>query len=112
VEAKKVSIRGDFALGAAISLANPLAIAFWLGVGSTVISTGSTSPDPKDLLVFFAGFMLGALLWCFFMAGLIAWGRRFITPLFFRLVNLICGLALGLFAIKLLWNTILLLKGQ
>src|SRR5579859_1766695 len=33
-KAKASSIRGDFALGAAISLANPLPIAFWLGIGS------------------------------------------------------------------------------
>jgi chemosensory pili system protein ChpE len=111
VEAKEVGIRGDFALGAAISLANPLAIAFWLGIGSTVLPTGHTASGAKELLVFFAGFMSGSLLWCFFMAGLIAWGRRFITPLFFRFVNLACGFALGLFAIKLLWNTIMLLKG-
>jgi chemosensory pili system protein ChpE len=28
------------------------------------------------------------------------------------LVNLTCGLALGLLAIKLMWNTIIVLKGQ
>jgi len=111
-EAKSSSVRGDFALGAAISLANPLPLAFWLGIGSTVIATsGKASPDPQDLVVFLAGFLCSALLWCFFMAGLIAWGRRFVTPLFFRLVNLICGLALGFFALKLLWSTLLLLKG-
>ena len=107
--AKASNVRGDFALGAAISLINPLPIAFWLGIGTTVIAAGKASPDPKDLLVFFAGFICSALLWSFFMAGLIAWGQRFVTPLFFRLVNLICGLALGLFALKLLWSTIMLL---
>ena len=35
--------------------------------------------------------MAGAVLWCFFMAGLIAWGRQFITPTFFRRINLVCG---------------------
>lgn len=111
-EAKASSTRGDFALGAAISLANPLPIAFWLSIGSTVIATGGkASSDPQNLVVFLAGFLCSALLWCFFMAGLIAWGRRFVTPLFFRLVNLICGLALGFFALKLLWSTLLLLKG-
>ena len=110
-EAKASTVRGDFALGAALSLFNPLPIAFWLGIGSTVIATGKASPDPKDLLVFFAGFISSALLWCFFMSGLIAWGQRFVTPLFFLLVNLICGLALGFFALKLLWNTVMLLKG-
>jgi threonine/homoserine/homoserine lactone efflux protein len=110
--AKTLSTRGDFALGAAISLANPLPLAFWLGIGSTVITTGgTTAPDPRNLVVFLAGFLCSALLWCFFMAGLLAWGRRFVTPLFFRLLSLICGLALGFFALKLLWSTFLLLKG-
>ncbi len=112
-EAKSSSVRGDFALGAAISLANPLPLAFWLGIGSTVIATsGKAFPDPQDLVVFLAGFLCSALLWCFFMAGLIAWGRRFVTPLFFRLVNLICGLALGFFALKLLWSTLLSLIAE
>jgi chemosensory pili system protein ChpE/L-lysine exporter family protein LysE/ArgO len=110
-EAAKISnARGDFALGVALSLANPLPIAFWLGIGSTVIATGKNFFDLKDLLIFFAGFLSSALLWCFFMASLVAWGQRFITPLFFRLVNLICGLALGFFALKLLWSTLILLK--
>lgn len=111
-EVKSSRVSGDFALGAAISLANPLPIAFWLGIGSTVVATsGKASPDLHNLVVFLAGFLCSALLWCFFMAGLLAWGRRFVTPLFFRLVNLICGLALGFFALKLLWSTLLLLKG-
>lgn len=111
VEAKAAHARGDFALGAALSLANPGAIAFWLGIGSTMMATGKASSDPKDLVVFFAGFLSGALLWCFSLASLLAWGHRFVTPLFFRLVNLICGLALGFFALKLLWSTLMLLKG-
>lgn len=111
-EAKSSKVRGDFALGAALSLANPLPLAFWLGIGSNVASTsGSASPTPQSLAIFLMGFLSSAVLWCFFMAGLLAWGRRFVTPLFFRLVNLVCGLALGFFALKLFWNTFLLLKG-
>jgi chemosensory pili system protein ChpE len=110
-EAKSSNARGDFALGAAISLANPLPIAFWLSIGSTMISTGKASLDPQELLLFFTGFLSSALLWCFFMAALIAWGQRFVTPLLFRLINLICGLALGFFALRLLWSTLILLKG-
>jgi len=48
--------------------------------------------------------MAGAVLWCFFMAGLIAWGRQFITPTFFRRINLVCGLFLGYFAVQLVWS--------
>lgn len=111
-EAKSASVCGDFALGAAISLANPLPMAFWLSIGSTVVVTsGKASPDLQNLVVFLAGFLCSALLWCFFMASLLAWGRRFVTPLFFRLVNLMCSCTLGFFALKLLWSALLLLKG-
>ena len=110
-EAKATQVRGDFALGAVLSLANPGAIAFWLGIGSSVMATGKGTLALRDLLVFLAGFLCGALLWSVSLASLLAWGRHFVTPRFFRLVNLICGLALGLFALKLLWSTLLLLKG-
>ena len=111
VQAQATPVHGDFILGAVLSLANPGAIAFWLGIGSTVIAAGQGSPGLKDLFVFLPGFLFGALLWCISLASLLAWGQRFVTPLFFRFVNLICGLALGFFALKLLWNTLILLKG-
>ncbi|GCE06088.1 LysE family transporter [Dictyobacter aurantiacus] len=109
-EAKDTSAHGDFVLGAALSLANPLPIAFWLGIGNTIVSSnGRATPDPWSLEVFLTGFLCSALLWCFFMSGLIAWGRRFVTPLFFRLVNFVCGLALVFFALKLCWILLSLL---
>lgn len=102
----------DLTLGITLSLANPLPVAFWLGIGSTMMATGAATFEPLDLLVFFAGFLSSALLWSVFLAGLLAWGQRFISPLFFRIVNLICGLALGIFTVKLLWSTIMLMRGN
>lgn len=107
---KTTRAQKDLTLGIALSLANPLPVAFWLGIGSTVIATGAATFEPLTLLVFFAGFIASALLWSIFLAALLAWGQRFITPLFFRIVNLVCGLALGVFAVKLLWATMMLLK--
>ena len=110
-ETKAANVRGDFALGAALTLANPFPVVFWLSVLPTLIATGQVSFDLKEIMVFFAGFLVSALLWSVFMSGMIAWGRRFVTPVFFRLVNLVCGLSLGFFALKLLWSTLILLKG-
>jgi chemosensory pili system protein ChpE len=101
------SNRGDFANGAFLSLGNPLNIVFWTGLGTTVFASIPGSPQPIDFAVFFAGFLSGALLWCFFMAGLVAWGRRFVTTTFFRFVNFSCGIALGFFALQLGWNLLL-----
>jgi threonine/homoserine/homoserine lactone efflux protein len=95
------SHRGDFTNGAFLSLGNPMNIVFWTGLGTTVFASISGRPQPADFAVFFAGFLSGAVLWCFIMAAIVAWGRRFVTPTFFRWVNFACGLALGFFAIQL-----------
>ncbi|HJS19064.1 MAG TPA: LysE family transporter [Anaerolineales bacterium] len=102
--AGSASHRGDFANGAFLSLGNPMNIVFWTGLGTTIFASISRAPQPLDLAVFFAGFLSGAILWCFFMAGLVAWGRRFVTQNFFRWVNLVCGIALGFFALQLGWS--------
>jgi len=99
--------RGTFALGAALTLANPFPVVFWLSVLPTVIATGQGVLDVKAVAAFFVGFLSSALLWAVAMAGLIAWGQRFVTPTFLRLVNLGCGLALGFFAFRLLWSLLL-----
>jgi chemosensory pili system protein ChpE len=100
------SRRGDFANGAVLSLGNPLNIVFWTGLGTSVFASLSESPQPIHFAIFFAGFLGGAVIWCFFMAGLVAWGRKFVTPTFFRWVNFSCGLALGYFALQLGWKLV------
>jgi len=100
------SNRGDFSTGAFLSLGNPMNIVFWTGLGTTVFASLSGKPEPIHFVIFFAGFLSGAVLWCFVMAGLIAWGRKFVTATFFRWVNLTCGIALGYFAVQLGWNLV------
>ena len=96
-----VSAHGDFASGAFLSLGNPLNIVFRTGLGTTVFASIAGKPQPIHFAIFFAGFLAGAILWCFFMAGLVAWGKQWMTPKFFRWVNLTCGLVLIYFAIQL-----------
>ena len=98
--------RGDFANGAFLSLGNPLNVVFWTGLGTTVFASISGNPQPIHFTIFFSGFLSGAVLWCFFMAGLVAWGRRFVNITFFRWVNLTCGIALGFFALQLSWKLV------
>jgi chemosensory pili system protein ChpE len=95
---------GDFSTGAFLSLGNPMNIVFWTGLGTTVFASISGKPEPVHFAIFFAGFLFGAIVWSFVMAGLVAWGRKFVTPAFFRGVNLICGIALGYFALQLGWK--------
>ena len=100
---------GDFTTGAVVSLTNPFAVAFWLGVGGAMAAVGVADPRPAHFAVFFAGFMLGAVAWCFFISALIGWGRRLLSASFFRWVNLLAGLALGYFGLRLLVSTVGLL---
>lgn len=97
------SARGDFATGVVFGLANPVGLAFWSGLGSSVVASGATG---WQFVFFFAGFFLGAVLWCFAISAAIRWGRRWIHPRLFRWINALCGLALGFFGVRVLWTTL------
>jgi threonine/homoserine/homoserine lactone efflux protein len=102
-EAQSTSIRGrgDFATGAFFGLANPVGLAFWSGLGSSAVALGATG---WGLLYFFAGFFVGACVWCFGLSTLLGWGRRWVRPNLFRLVSALCGLFLGYLGLRLLWT--------
>lgn len=92
---------GDFAAGAALSLSNPQNVAFWLGVGGGAVA--ALGPNRHHLLVvFFVAFMLACVAWCFFMAGMIGWGRKYLSVRFYRWINLGCGIAMAYFGVALL----------
>ncbi len=94
--------RGDFATGTFFGLANPVGLAFWSGIGSGVAAMGISG---AGYAFFFAGFFIGASLWCVGLSLLLGVGRRWVRPGIFRFVNAVCGLVLGYFGIKLLWTT-------
>lgn len=103
-QGETITYGGDFTTGAFLSLSNPLALGFWLGVGGAIGAAGIAAPRQAHFAVFFAGFMLACLIWCFFVAGLAAGRQRFVRPAFFRLANGGGALALALFGLKLLWE--------
>jgi threonine/homoserine/homoserine lactone efflux protein len=94
--------RGDFATGIVFGLANPVGLAFWSGVGSSVVASGVTG---IQFVIFFAGFFVGAVTWCVLISIGVHWGRRWLRPAMFRWINLLCGLALGFLGIRVLWTT-------
>jgi threonine/homoserine/homoserine lactone efflux protein len=107
--AQRPSQRNDFTTGMLLSLANPFAIAFWLGIGSSVIAANldpTMQVQPIHLIVFFSGFMLGVLAWMLLFCVVVGWGRRYLKPPLFRLINAICGLVLLLFGAQLAWSTL------
>ena len=97
------STQGDFATGIVFGLANPLGLAFWSGLGSSIMAAGATG---WQFIFFFAGFFLGAVLWCLGISAIIHWGRKRVHPALFRWVNVLCGLVLGYFGLRLLWITV------
>ncbi|MEO6889999.1 MAG: LysE family transporter [Ktedonobacteraceae bacterium] len=94
--------RGDFATGVVFGLANPVGLAFWSGLGSSVVASGGVG---MQFALFFGGFFIGATLWCVAISVCIRWGRRWLRPAMFHWMNALCGLALGYFGIRVLWIT-------
>ncbi len=96
------SSHGDLTVGALISLTNPYAVAFWLGIGGALSFTGLARPTLFDFGTFFAGFMIAALSWCILLSATVGYARSVVKPIIFRLINFLCGLALLFFEIRLL----------
>lgn len=93
--------QGAFRSGMAISLANPLAIGYWLSIGSTLMATGLAGATPAQTVVFALGFVAGTLAWAFIMAAGVRWSKRLINPTLFRALNFVCGAALLIFGLTL-----------
>jgi chemosensory pili system protein ChpE len=94
--------RGALGTGMAMSLANPWNVVYWSGAAGGVSGALGDRAGASALVVFFTGFMLASLVWCFVCAGAIAGLRRALPPVAVRGVELLCGLALLVFAALLL----------
>lgn len=99
VEMEKRIGAGDFLAGALLSLTSPTSLIYWLALGGSLSVVGISSPHASDYALFLCGFLLGCLLWCVVFSCVVAWGRRLLSPLAVRIVNVICGIILGAAAI-------------
>jgi threonine/homoserine/homoserine lactone efflux protein len=97
---------GDFMTGALLSLGNPFQVAFWLSIGATTIAAIAPNPQAIHYIVFMFGFELAAVLWCFFFAYAVAYGRKYVTPRTFRAIEVICCVFLAYVGLNLLWSTL------
>ncbi|MBI5564914.1 MAG: LysE family transporter [Chloroflexi bacterium] len=95
------SARGAFRTGMAISIANPMAIGYWLSVGGALVAAGISGTSPAQTASFAGGFVAGTLAWAFIMAAVVRFSKRLINPTLFRAVNFACGLALVVFGVML-----------
>ena len=94
-----VAVEQAFATGAAMSVASPYALPFWIAVSGSLSGYGVSSAGALGYTVFSATFMLTCVAFALVAAGAISWGRRFLRPRFFFAVDLVGGLlfvAIGL----------------
>lgn len=95
-----------FVAGAMLSLANPQNITAWLGMSGTIIGLGFLNPQPMHLAVFFAGFMIAQVCWCFFFATVVEYGRRVLNQQVYRWINMTCAVFLAYLGVALLVQTL------
>jgi chemosensory pili system protein ChpE len=93
--------KGAFRSGLWISMANPMAVGYWLGVGGTLVAAGVVGESLPQTTAFVAGFVTAVFLWAFVMALAVRFGRQWMTPALFRLVTFACGLTLIVFGLSL-----------
>jgi threonine/homoserine/homoserine lactone efflux protein len=93
--------KGAFRSGMAISIANPMAIGYWLSIGGTLVVTGVAGQSGGQTASFVFGFVAGTFLWAFIMALAVRFGKQILHPNLFRLINFGCGAALMIFGITL-----------
>lgn len=94
-----------FVAGALLSLSNPQNITAWLGMSGVIVGLGFLDPEPLHVLVFFSGFMIAQLCWCFFFATVVEFGRRLLSQRLFRWINLVCAAFLAYMGVSLLLQT-------
>jgi len=95
-----------FVAGAMLSLSNPQNITAWLGMSGTIIGLGFLDPEPIHLVVFFAGFMIAQVCWCFFYATVVEYGRRLLNQRSYRWINMACAVFLAYLGCALLVQTV------
>ena len=103
INAKQSS--GDYAVGAGLSLSNPINITYWAGLGGTITALGIDDVTGRAFLVFLGGFMTSSVLWCVICAGFIGMTRHMVSQRAWVAINVLCGLGLGYFAVMVVVRT-------
>jgi threonine/homoserine/homoserine lactone efflux protein len=63
--------QGALKKGMALSLTNPQNIAYWAAMGGAMGTVGVAHPGAADYAIFFAGFMVASVVWCFVCAAVV-----------------------------------------
>ncbi|WKB52442.1 LysE family transporter [Eleftheria terrae] len=79
--------------GVLLSVTNPQNVAYWAALGSAMGAVGVARPTAAHYGVFFAGFMLSSILWCFICAALVDRVFRSVGQHWARLTYRACAVA-------------------
>jgi len=90
-----------YSIGVAMMATNPLSMAAWLSFSSVV--SGSAANDPWAYLWLALGVPAGCATWVVCISSALHFGRRFVNLPILRAVNVIGGLVLCGFGLRLLW---------
>lgn len=96
----------DLLLGALLSLTNPFAVLFWLGIGGGLL-VGDVSISPLlSAAIAVGAIVLAKLLWSVALASAATYGRRLVCSSAFRWINVAVGVCMALGGIGLWWQTV------
>lgn len=85
--------RGPEAAGIALSLSNPYWLLWWATIGLNYAAL-ALQRGASGLAAFYAGHISSDLVWYSAVAAAVAAGRRWCPPRVYRIVIVVCGLAL------------------
>ena len=86
--------QGALKKGMALSLTNPQNIAYWAAMGGAMGAVGVAHPGAADYAVFFAGFMVASVVWCFVCAAVVDRVFRRLGARWARFTYRLCAVAL------------------
>jgi threonine/homoserine/homoserine lactone efflux protein len=98
--ASLASVRGDLLAGLTLSVANPLAMTFWLSIGGGILVNGH--PTVMHMLVGTSGFLLAVLGCSVLIAGVAAWCGQLLTPRRLRWSNMAVAATFAVFGVAML----------
>jgi chemosensory pili system protein ChpE len=93
-----LSARGPFLAGLGLGLANPWAVAFWLGVGGTFAAAGLGAASAADYAAFLVAYVAGLSTYSITVAAVVGLGHRRLERRWLRIAEGVAAGALLLFA--------------
>jgi len=105
-KALQPSRHADLRLGALLSLANPLAIVFWLSIGGALLPASTLTAQLPSVGTMIGAFIFATLLWSVLLAAVASYGRRLIRASAFRWLNAGASICMALFGFDLFWHTL------